>query len=132
MRKSTFGIQGETKNHPDTRQRKGGRCKSFFSYSRDRASFGAFLGEGAWVDLWRSQNPGLRRYTYWSQRFMKARIDNLGWRLDYFVVSQNLAAEAGKSYIRDLVKGSDHCPIVLCMKKQLIVNVDSSNENQEE
>eukprot|EP01054_Gregarina_sp_Poly1_P006184 Gregarina_sp_Poly_1__6183@NODE_3272_length_1220_cov_216_986123_g2041_i1_p1_GENE_NODE_3272_length_1220_cov_216_986123_g2041_i1NODE_3272_length_1220_cov_216_986123_g2041_i1_p1_ORF_typecomplete_len280_score34_14Exo_endo_phos/PF03372_23/7_3e18_NODE_3272_length_1220_cov_216_986123_g2041_i1100939 len=45
-----------------------GNQKSPGHTPEERASFGAFLGEGAWVDLWRSQNPGLRRYTYWSQR----------------------------------------------------------------
>eukprot|EP01055_Gregarina_sp_Pseudo9_P005904 Gregarina_sp_Pseudo_9__5903@NODE_934_length_2053_cov_46_090864_g876_i0_p1_GENE_NODE_934_length_2053_cov_46_090864_g876_i0NODE_934_length_2053_cov_46_090864_g876_i0_p1_ORF_typecomplete_len332_score40_07Exo_endo_phos/PF03372_23/1_1e26Exo_endo_phos_2/PF14529_6/2_3e07_NODE_934_length_2053_cov_46_090864_g876_i010062001 len=98
-----------------------GNQKSAGHTPQERASFGAFLGDGDWVDIWRAQNPTERRYTYWSARFAKARSDNLGWRLDYFVASKSIAGSVGKSYIRDLVQGSDHCPIVLYLKRSLFV-----------
>jgi exodeoxyribonuclease III len=56
------------------------------------------------------QNPG--RYTWWDL-VSRARDRNVGWRIDYFYVSENLKPNLKKAYIMPEVMGSDHCPIGL-------------------
>ncbi|MBQ7485692.1 MAG: exodeoxyribonuclease III [Oscillospiraceae bacterium] len=51
-------------------------------------------------------------YSWWSYRF-NARANNAGWRIDYFIVSDRLAAQIAAAEIRREVYGSDHCPVVL-------------------
>ena len=78
----------------------------------ERAKFQQFLDHG-FVDSFRSLYPDKEgAYTWWSYMF-KARERNAGWRIDYFLVSQN-----GKDRIQDViihneVMGSDHCPVEL-------------------
>ena len=55
-----------------------------------------------------SDEPG--NYTYWDQKF-DSRSRNVGWRIDYFVVSQALAPRVERAWILSDVYGSDHCPI---------------------
>ena len=54
-------------------------------------------------------------YTYWSN-FGRARINNKGWRIDYFVISKELFKSVKNMIIHTDVKGSDHCPIELELK----------------
>ncbi|WP_317423754.1 exodeoxyribonuclease III [uncultured Acidaminococcus sp.] len=81
----------------------------------ERAKFQQFLEHG-FVDAFRSLYPDKTgAYTWWSYMF-KARERNAGWRIDYFLVSQN-----GKDRIQDViihneVMGSDHCPVELDWK----------------
>lgn len=77
--------------------------------SDERDWFGGFLGKG-YVDTFRSFVSGGGHYTWWTWR-NDARERNIGWRIDYFVVSGELKERVGKSYILKQVKGSDHCPI---------------------
>eukprot|EP01053_Blabericola_migrator_P002886 Blabericola_migrator_1__2885@NODE_182_length_11861_cov_167_496185_g158_i0_p5_GENE_NODE_182_length_11861_cov_167_496185_g158_i0NODE_182_length_11861_cov_167_496185_g158_i0_p5_ORF_typecomplete_len336_score55_48Exo_endo_phos/PF03372_23/4_7e25Exo_endo_phos_2/PF14529_6/1_4e07_NODE_182_length_11861_cov_167_496185_g158_i052326239 len=98
-----------------------GNQKSAGHTPEERASFGNFLKTGQWVDVWRQQNPSQRAYTYWSARFPQGRADNLGWRLDYFICSLNLAKDVGACRIRDRVQGSDHCPVVLILDQKLLL-----------
>ncbi len=42
-----------------------------------------------------------------------ARANNVGWRIDYFILSERLASKMKNSIIRDEIYGSDHCPVVL-------------------
>ena len=51
-------------------------------------------------------------YSWWSYRF-DARTRNVGWRLDYFIVSQRLQSRISKAEILSQVMGSDHCPVSL-------------------
>ena len=51
-------------------------------------------------------------YTWWSYMF-KAREKNAGWRIDYFIVSNNIKNKIKESYIYSEVMGSDHCPVGL-------------------
>ena len=51
-------------------------------------------------------------YSWWSYRF-NARTRNVGWRLDYFIVSQRLQSRISKADILSQVMGSDHCPVSL-------------------
>lgn len=52
------------------------------------------------------------RYSWWSYRF-HARDKNVGWRIDYFIVSARLVEKVKAADIRDTVYGSDHCPVIL-------------------
>ena len=54
-------------------------------------------------------------YTWWSYRF-KARQNNAGWRIDYFLVSDAIASKVTSASILDEVYGSDHCPVALTMQ----------------
>lgn len=83
---------------------------------QERAKFQQFLQHG-FVDSFRSLYPDKEgAYTWWSYMF-KARERNAGWRIDYFLVSEN-----GKDHIQDVVIhnevfGSDHCPVELDWKE---------------
>jgi exodeoxyribonuclease-3 len=83
---------------------------------QERAKFQQFLQHG-FVDSFRSLYPDKEgAYTWWSYMF-KARERNAGWRIDYFLVSEN-----GKNHIQDVVIhnevfGSDHCPVELDWKE---------------
>jgi len=70
------------------------------------------LLKAGFVDSYRHFNPETEAYTYWSYRF-KARERNTGWRLDYFIVSENLLPQVKSSTILSEYFGSDHCPIQL-------------------
>lgn len=79
---------------------------------QERANFGRWL-ESGFVDSYRHVYPNrLKPYTFWSAA-SRARLRNIGWRLDYFVVSQRLADSICDQRIRQHVMGSDHCPVVL-------------------
>ena len=49
--------------------------------------------------------------------FVTYRAKNVGWRLDYFLVSTRLLDKVKESKIREMVFGSDHCPIVMTLDK---------------
>jgi len=84
---------------------------------QERKSFGNFL-ESGFVDSYRLLQPTQTgAYSFWSYRH-NARANNTGWRLDYFVVSKRIAPLITQSYMRSSVMGSDHCPIVLHLKKE--------------
>jgi len=71
----------------------------------------------SYVDTFRHFNKEPEHYTWWSVRNIvkgvTARERNVGWRIDYFFVSQDLTENISKSYMLPEVSGSDHCPIVL-------------------
>ena len=52
------------------------------------------------------------RYSWWSY-MMKSRERNIGWRIDYFLVSQRIADNVKVADIHDQIMGSDHCPVIL-------------------
>ncbi len=64
------------------------------------------------VDIYRDQNPETVKYTWWTYRF-GARARGIGWRIDYFLVSNQLVTKIKKVEILDTVLGSDHCPVLL-------------------
>ena len=66
------------------------------------------------VDSFRHFYPEEVKYTFWNQRF-KARERNVGWRIDYFMVSKQLIEQVKDSRILNEVEGSDHCPIELIL-----------------
>lgn len=78
----------------------------------EREKFSALLNAG-FIDTWRYQHPGVEQvYSWWSYRF-KAREKNAGWRIDYFVVSEDLAPRIVSTDIHTDIFGSDHCPVEL-------------------
>lgn len=71
------------------------------------------LLESGFVDSFRYLYPDLtERYSWWSYR-TRARDRNVGWRIDYFVVSESLKDQIKKAEIHDEILGSDHCPVML-------------------
>ena len=85
----------------------------------ERAKFTELLNAG-FVDTFRYFYPTLRdRYSYWSYR-TRARDRNVGWRIDYFVVSEDMIEVVKDSIINDDILGSDHCPVTLLLNKDMI------------
>jgi exodeoxyribonuclease III len=80
----------------------------------ERASFSRLLGAG-FKDAFRMFCQEGGHYTWWSN-FGRAREKNVGWRIDYFVVSEGLAPRVVSSSIHPEVKGSDHCPVSLVIE----------------
>ena len=78
---------------------------------QEREAFTKLLSEG-FTDAYRSLYPDKVEYSWWSYR-MKARERNVGWRIDYFVVSDRLRDKVNSVKIRGDVFGSDHCPVIL-------------------
>lgn len=78
----------------------------------EREKFTLLLDAG-FIDTWRYQHPGVEQvYSWWSYRF-KAREKNAGWRIDYFVVSDDLKDRIVSTDIHTDIFGSDHCPVEL-------------------
>ena len=75
----------------------------------ERAKFSALLGSG-FTDTFRALYPERVLYSWWSYMY-HAREKNVGWRIDYFVVSDRLMPRVKDSFILTDVQGSDHCPI---------------------
>lgn len=80
----------------------------------ERAKMTELLAAG-FCDSWRSQHPGESKYSWWSYR-MAARERNVGWRIDYFLVSDNYKDKIVSTDIRNDIFGSDHCPIELVIE----------------
>jgi len=70
------------------------------------------LEEAGFVDTFRMFTKGNGHYTWWSH-FSNARERNVGWRIDYFFVSRDLAPLVTRAKIHPNAYGSDHCPISL-------------------
>lgn len=66
---------------------------------------------GGLVDTFRHFYPEKKEaYSWWSYRF-GAREKNIGWRIDYFLISQSLVQNLKEAFILNMVDGSDHCPV---------------------
>ena len=93
---------------------------------RENAGTSGFLPEErAWIDellrcgfidTFRMFNSHPGHYTWWDMK-SRARERNVGWRLDYFFVSENLRNRVCNAYILSEVMGSDHCPVGLEMEQ---------------
>lgn len=71
------------------------------------------LLESGFIDTFRALHPNeVDAYSWWSYRF-HAREKNVGWRIDYFIVSEALRASIKSASIKSDIMGSDHCPIEL-------------------
>lgn len=81
---------------------------------QERGKFSELLAAG-FTDSFRYLHPDMKdAYSWWSYR-MAARERNVGWRIDYFVVSDNLRSRIQSASIHNEVFGSDHCPVELIL-----------------
>lgn len=79
---------------------------------RERDAFSRLLARG-FVDTFRHLHPDTAKaYSWWSYR-ANARARNVGWRIDYFLVSQRLADKLIAAEIMPEITGSDHCPVLM-------------------
>ncbi|MHC5253310.1 exodeoxyribonuclease III [Listeria kieliensis] len=98
----------------DLKNPKTNRKNAGFS-DEERAKFSDILAAG-FTDSFRYFYPDKTdAYSWWSYR-MNARSRNVGWRIDYFVVSNRLQASLVDAKIHSDVLGSDHCPVELDIK----------------
>ncbi len=99
----------------DLKNPKANRNNAGFS-DQERGAFTRFL-EAGFTDTFRHVYPDLEgAYSWWSYR-AGARDRNIGWRLDYFVVSERLKEQIEDASISADVMGSDHCPV------ELVINI---------
>lgn len=77
--------------------------------NEEREGFQHFLNAG-FVDTLRMFRQGNGHYTWWSH-FANSRARNVGWRIDYFLVSESLKPQVTAADIHPKVMGSDHCPV---------------------
>ena len=78
---------------------------------KERAGFNNILQKG-FIDSFRKINSSLGHYSWWSYR-TNARERNIGWRIDYFCLSNQLITQLHNSIILPEVMGSDHAPILM-------------------
>jgi exodeoxyribonuclease-3 len=76
--------------------------------------FTKLLSSG-FVDVFRRFYPEEVKYTYWNYLF-NARSRNVGWRIDYFLVSEELVSKVKDAPIYNQYLGSDHCPVALMIE----------------
>ncbi len=79
----------------------------------EREGFQKFLDAG-FVDTLRMFKKGNDHYTWWSH-FANSRARNVGWRIDYFLVSESIKDKVKAAEIHADVMGSDHCPISITL-----------------
>ena len=77
----------------------------------ERGKFSTLLADG-FTDTFRTLHPEEQIFSWWSYRF-HAREKNVGWRIDYFVVSDRLMPQVESASIHTDIFGSDHCPVEL-------------------
>jgi len=80
----------------------------------ERAGFQAFIDAG-FIDTFRVFHKGNGHYTWWSH-FANARERNVGWRIDYILISPALLPRLKSAAILPEVMGSDHCPVMVEIK----------------
>jgi exodeoxyribonuclease-3 len=79
----------------------------------EREGFNNFVASG-FVDTFRLFTQGNGHYTWWTH-WANARANNVGWRIDYFLVSSNLKDRVKSAEIHPEQMGSDHCPISITL-----------------
>lgn len=79
----------------------------------ERSGFQALLSTGL-LDTFREFNSEGGHYTWWSP-MSRARERNVGWRIDYFLLSNSLRPRLEQAFIRKEITGSDHCPVGIIM-----------------
>jgi exodeoxyribonuclease-3 len=77
----------------------------------ERAWIDRYL-ENGFTDIYRALYPERIQYTWWTY-VTAARQRNVGWRLDYFLISNDLCSRVKDVIIHDDIPGSDHCPVSL-------------------
>lgn len=66
------------------------------------------------IDTFRFLHPEAKKYSWWSH-WGHARANNVGWRIDYFFISENLKQHLTTAEIHDKILGSDHCPVSITL-----------------
>lgn len=79
----------------------------------ERAWMGQLLGSWGYVDAFREVDKNPDRYTWWSNRSKTARANNVGWRIDYHIISQGLRQTVKHADIYTKEFFSDHAPLVI-------------------
>lgn len=97
-------------NEIDLKNPKTNRGNAGFT-DEERREFTNLLNEG-FIDSFRFLYPEKQEYTWWSY-MRNSREKNIGWRIDYFVVSNKLQSKIQEAKIHPEVFGSDHCPVEL-------------------
>ena len=100
-------------NEIDLKNPKTNHMSAGFS-DEERAKFSELLASG-FTDSFRALYPEKIEYSWWSYMF-SARAKNVGWRIDYFVVSNRLFERVKDSFILTSVIGSDHCPVGIILE----------------
>jgi exodeoxyribonuclease-3 len=95
---------------------KANRGKKGFT-EEERKGFQNIVDAG-FVDTFRLFKQGAGHYTWWSP-FSNARARNIGWRIDYILVSQNLRGAVQSGDIHPEIMGSDHCPVSITLGQSL-------------
>ncbi len=95
-------------NEIDLKNAKANIGNAGFTYE-EREKFTNLLNHG-FIDTFRYLYPDIIKYSWWSYMGM-ARPNNIGWRIDYFLISENLKDKLKDAVIYDYVHGSDHCPV---------------------
>ena len=101
-------------NEIDIHDPKGNKKSSGF-LPEEREWMTKFFNAG-WIDTFRYLNKEPHHYTWWSQRFPSVRLNNKGWRIDYFAVTEALKKQLLAAAIYPDIKHSDHCPIYIDIK----------------
>ena len=105
-------------NEIDLKNPKTNRGNAGFS-DEEREKFSQLLAAG-FTDTFRYKNPdAVGAYSWWSYRF-NARKNNAGWRIDYFLVSDRIRGAVTAAPIYSEIYGSDHCPVGLELKEELL------------
>lgn len=94
----------------DLKNPKSNRRNAGFS-DEEREKMSTLL-ESGFIDTYRCLYPDKIEYSWWSYRF-RARENNAGWRIDYFLVSEDIKKYIKDAHIHTTVFGSDHCPVSL-------------------
>lgn len=98
----------------DLKNPKSNRNNPGFS-DEERNAFSELLARG-FVDTYRYLHPDTTdAYTWWSYRF-NSRAKNIGWRIDYFLVSERIADKVKSADILAEITGSDHCPVSIVLE----------------
>ena len=80
---------------------------------QERQDFTALL-EAGFTDSFRAVNGQVEKvYSWWSQRIKTSKVNNAGWRIDYFIVSNRIADKIASSTMLDSGARQDHTPLVL-------------------
>lgn len=82
----------------------------------ERGKFSELLNAG-FIDTFRFLYPDKENIYSWWSNFRNARENNIGWRIDYFLVSKKIAGKISGASIEDKILGSDHCPVTLTLEK---------------
>ena len=100
-------------NDIDLKNFKANRGKNGFT-DEEREGLSNYLDNG-FLDTFRYFYPEKVQYSWWSY-MGKARANNSGWRIDYFLASDTYKDKMQDAFILDQVLGSDHCPVKLVLK----------------